>query len=137
MIVTYDIADGCFDFHTEDQWDILIKQWREMLEEDGKDVVDLNEFDIFELIHGDEVFFDIMDEDASVVTFDVPGATFEYYGDLVWVRLIKKWRKLLERNDRFDIEYAEDDEVVELVFFGDKAFCRSNDFEGRTRSTLK
>jgi len=137
MIVTYDIADGCFDFHTEDQWDILIKQWREMLEEDGEDVVDLDEFDIFEAIHGDEVSFDTMDEAASVVTYDIANGCFDFHTDLEWVRLLKKWRKLLERNDLFDIEYAEDDEFVELYFFGDVVFCRSHDFEGRTRSTLK
>jgi|TARA_B110000914_G_C15496394_1_gene463494 hypothetical protein len=132
MIVTYDTADGCFDFYTDDQWDILIMQWREMLDEDGENVLDADEVEIFERIHGDEVFYDTLAEDASVVTFDLNYQSFDYYADSVWVRQINEWRSCIKGYSDW-----EDEEVVEETFSGDLAFYRSHDFLQMPRSDLK
>ena len=35
MIVTFDIADGAFEFFTDRQWKMRIEQWREMMLNDG------------------------------------------------------------------------------------------------------
>ena len=59
MIVTFDIADGAFEFFTERQWKMRIEQWREMLLNDGYEFAeDMDEDEIVECQCGEELFFD-------------------------------------------------------------------------------
>ena len=55
-IVTFDIADGEFDFYTKDQWETLIDEWRDELESEGYYAED--EEDVVSMVHGDEFFWD-------------------------------------------------------------------------------
>ena len=55
-IVTFDVADGEFDFYTKDQWEALIDEWRDELESEGYYAED--EEDVVSMTHGDELFWD-------------------------------------------------------------------------------
>jgi hypothetical protein len=59
MIVTFDIADGAFEFFTERQWKMRISQWREDLVEEGYEFAeDMDEEEVVECTCGNELFFD-------------------------------------------------------------------------------
>ena len=59
MIVTFDIADGAFEFFTERQWKMRVQQWRESLLEDGYELAeDMDEEEVIECTYGNELFFD-------------------------------------------------------------------------------
>ena len=59
MIVTFDIADGAFEFFTDRQWKMRIEQWREMLLNDGYEFAeDMDAEEIVECQWGEELFFD-------------------------------------------------------------------------------
>jgi len=56
MIVTFDIADGSFDFYKDEEWENQLISWREELEADGIDSV-LSAEEVVEMTYGDELFF--------------------------------------------------------------------------------
>ena len=63
MIVTFDIADGSFDYYTNEEWQNQLDTWREELEADGyegAEAVDAEE--LIEMVYGDELFFEEIPE---------------------------------------------------------------------------
>ena len=59
MIVTFEIADGAFEFFTERQWNMRVQQWRESLVEDGYEFAeDMDVEEVVECVYGNELFFD-------------------------------------------------------------------------------
>ena len=61
MIVTFDIAEGGFEFFTERQWQVRLDQWCEQLLNDGYEfALDMEAEEIVECIYGEELFFDIV-----------------------------------------------------------------------------
>lgn len=61
MIVTFNIADGEFEFFTERQWNMRLDQWREQLLNDGYEFArDMDEAEIVECMYSEEMFFDIV-----------------------------------------------------------------------------
>jgi hypothetical protein len=61
MIVTFNIADGSFEFFTYRQWATRLDQWREQLLNDGYEfALAYDEDEIVEYMYGEELFFDIV-----------------------------------------------------------------------------
>ena len=61
MIVTFNIADGDFEFFTERQWDMRVDQWREQLLNDGYEFAqDMDADELVECMYSEELFFDIV-----------------------------------------------------------------------------
>ena len=57
MIVTFDIADGAFEFFTDRQWKMRVEQWREMMLNDGYEFAeDMDEEEMFDEMDRDPVF---------------------------------------------------------------------------------
>jgi len=61
-VVTFDIADGTFEYYSADQWDSYIAQCESELVGEGliEDGHDYAPEDIIDMIHGDELFWDIV-----------------------------------------------------------------------------
>ena len=62
-VVTFDIADGSFDFYTNDMWNNQLSVWRQELEDngyEGSEVLDAEE--LVELFWGEEMFFETIPE---------------------------------------------------------------------------
>jgi|TARA_B110000908_G_scaffold83847_1_gene100307 hypothetical protein len=62
-VVTFDIADGSFDFYTNDMWNSQLSTWRQELEDDGfegSEALDAEE--LIEMIWGEEMFFETIPE---------------------------------------------------------------------------
>jgi len=57
-IAMFDIADGGFTFYNEEQWAVALAEWRKELRADGHDVDYFNEYDLVEMMFGDEVFIE-------------------------------------------------------------------------------
>ena len=57
-IAMFDIADGGFTFYNEEQWAVALAEWRTELRADGHDVDYFNEYDLVEMMFGDEVFIE-------------------------------------------------------------------------------
>ncbi len=61
MIVTFNIADGGFEYFTYRQWATRLDQWREQLLNDGYEfALAYDEDEIVECMYGEELFFDIV-----------------------------------------------------------------------------
>ena len=59
MIVTFDIANGGFEFFTERQWQTRLDEWCEQLLNDGYEfALDMDAEEIVECQCGEELFFD-------------------------------------------------------------------------------
>jgi hypothetical protein len=59
--VTFDIADGSFEFYSKEAWKVQIAEWRKELEETGcEDVADMDYYEVVELLWGDELFIDFV-----------------------------------------------------------------------------
>ena len=57
MGVTFDIADGTFEFYTDKMWEVQLQEWRDELEECGwEDVADMDAEELIECFYGEEVF---------------------------------------------------------------------------------
>jgi hypothetical protein len=66
MIVTFDIADGSFDYYTNEEWQNQLDTWREELEADdyeGAEAVDTDE--LIAMVYGNELFFEEIPEDVK------------------------------------------------------------------------
>lgn len=58
-VVTFDIADGTFEFYTDKMWEVQLQEWRDDLEADGcEDVAELQAEELMECFYGEEMFFD-------------------------------------------------------------------------------
>jgi hypothetical protein len=60
MIVTFNIADGSFEFYTNEKWATQIKEWHRELVLSGHAESDLDAYsseEIVELMWGEEMFF--------------------------------------------------------------------------------
>lgn len=57
-IAMFDIADGGFTFYNEEQWAVALAEWRKELRADGINVDYFNEYDLVEMMFGDEVFIE-------------------------------------------------------------------------------
>jgi hypothetical protein len=64
-IVAFDIADGEFSFYTKDQFEHLVGQYQNELEDDGYDTQNMDFDDIVEAIHGDEFFWDWLPKEVK------------------------------------------------------------------------
>ncbi len=61
MIVTFNIADGEFEYFTYRQWQTRLDQWCEQLLNDGYEfALDMEAEEIVECMYGEEMFFDIV-----------------------------------------------------------------------------
>ena len=59
--VTFDIADGSFEFYSKEAWKVQIAEWRDDLETNGcEGVADMDYYEVVELIWGDEMFIDFV-----------------------------------------------------------------------------
>jgi hypothetical protein len=59
MIVTFDIANGSFEFFTERQWQTRLDEWCEQLLNDGYEfALDMDAEEIVDFMYGEELFFD-------------------------------------------------------------------------------
>jgi len=70
QVVTFDIANGTFDFYTKEQWDNQVQEWRDelfgsnMIED--RDIVDeMDEYEVVDCMWGEEVFVDCIPEDVK------------------------------------------------------------------------
>ena len=70
QVVTFDIANGTFDFYTKEQWDNQVQEWRDelfgsnMIED--RDIVDeMDEYEIVDCMYGEELFVDYIPEDVK------------------------------------------------------------------------
>ena len=69
-VVTFDIANGDFDFYTQEMWNNQVQNWRDELFESGmiedRDIVDgMDEEEVVECMYGEEVFVDYIPEDVK------------------------------------------------------------------------
>ena len=69
-VVTFDIANGDFDFYTKEMWDNQVQDWRDELFESGmiedRDIVDeMDEYEVVECMYGEELFVDYIPEDIK------------------------------------------------------------------------
>jgi|TARA_B110000285_G_scaffold216928_1_gene264713 hypothetical protein len=59
MIVTFDIADGSFDYYSKEAWKTQLTSWRVELEADGYEGSEaLDAEEVVEMMYGEEMFFD-------------------------------------------------------------------------------
>lgn len=62
--VTFDIADGSFDFYTRSEWDNAVAAWREeiVLEcgMEEEQAADLDCHELIEVVYGEEIFLDFL-----------------------------------------------------------------------------
>ena len=70
QVVTFDIANGTFDFYTKKQWDNQVQEWRDELFESGmigdRDIVDeMDEYEVVDCMYGEELFVDCIPEDVK------------------------------------------------------------------------
>jgi|TARA_R110000772_G_scaffold80153_5_gene171273 hypothetical protein len=62
-VVTFNIADGSFDFYTKAMWQVQLCEWRQDLEDDGYEGCEaLDAEELVEMIWGEEMFFDEIPE---------------------------------------------------------------------------
>ena len=69
-VVTFDIANGNFDFYTKEQWDNQVQEWRDELFDSGmiedRDIVDeMDEYEVVDCMYGEELFVDYIPEDVK------------------------------------------------------------------------
>ena len=69
QVVTFDIANGTFDFYTKKQWDNQVQDWRDELFESGmiedRDIVDeMDEYEVVDCMYGEELFVDYIPADV-------------------------------------------------------------------------
>ena len=59
MIVTFDIADGSFDFYSKKEWSNQLAEWRQELADDGYEGAEaLDADELVEMMYGEEMFFE-------------------------------------------------------------------------------
>jgi hypothetical protein len=58
MIVTFDTADGSFDYYTNEGWENQLTEWRDALELDIEDASELDAEEVVEYMYGNELFFE-------------------------------------------------------------------------------
>lgn len=62
MIVTFDIADQAFSFYNEEEWRILVEEWRYNLELDGYEFAeDMEVEEVVDCTWGEELFWERKD----------------------------------------------------------------------------
>lgn len=62
MIVTFDIADQAFSFYNEEEWRILVEEWRYNLEVDGYEFAeDMEVEEVVDCTWGEELFWERKD----------------------------------------------------------------------------
>jgi hypothetical protein len=60
FVVTFDIADQSFKKYTFNEWAVAQQTWRKELEEDlGEDVWEMQPEEIVEAYFGEEMFFEV------------------------------------------------------------------------------
>ena len=69
-VVTFDIANGTFDFYTQDMWNSQVQSWRDELFESGmiediEIIEEMDEYEVVECIWGEEMFVDYIPEDVK------------------------------------------------------------------------
>jgi hypothetical protein len=69
-VVTFDIANGTFDYYTKDMWESQVQSWRDELFksgmiEDRDTVEEMDEYEVVECMWGEEVFIDYIPEDIK------------------------------------------------------------------------
>ena len=69
-VVTFDIANGTFDYYTKDMWENQVREWRDELFESGMtdDINIIEEMDFYEVVEciwGEEMFVDYIPEDVK------------------------------------------------------------------------
>ena len=69
-VVTFDIANGTFDYYTKDMWENQVQSWRDELFasgmiEDRDTVEEMDEYEVVECMWGEEVFIDYIPEEIK------------------------------------------------------------------------
>jgi hypothetical protein len=69
-VVTFDIANGTFDYYTKDMWESQVQSWRDELFksgmiEDRDTVEEMDEYEVVECMWGEEVFIDYIPEEIK------------------------------------------------------------------------
>ena len=69
-VVTFDIANGTFDYYTKDMWESQVQIWRDELFksgmiEDRDTVEEMDEYEVVECMWGEEVFIDYIPEEIK------------------------------------------------------------------------
>jgi len=68
MIVTFDIADGSFDYYTNEEWQNQLAIWREELRTDGFEYgMDLDADEVVDMMYGEELFFSYFTPSVQVL----------------------------------------------------------------------
>ena len=63
MIVTFDIANGDFDYYTKEEWSNQLAEWRAELKADGYEgAMEVHAEELMEMVYGDELFFEEVPE---------------------------------------------------------------------------
>lgn len=63
MIVTFDIADGSFDFYSKKEWEAQLQAWRVELDDDGYEGSEaLDAEELVEMMYRGDMFFDTVAE---------------------------------------------------------------------------
>jgi len=70
QVVTFDIANGTFDFYTKEQWNNQAQSWRDELFESGmiedRDIIEeMDEYEVVDCMWGEEVFVACIPEDVK------------------------------------------------------------------------
>ena len=70
QVVTFDIANGTFDYYTKDMWENQVREWRDELFESGiiediEIIEEMDEYEVVECIWGEEMFVDYIPEDVK------------------------------------------------------------------------
>jgi hypothetical protein len=62
--VTFNVADGSFEFYSKEAWKVQIAEWREELEletsYEAEDIAMMDYYEVVELLWGDEMFIDFV-----------------------------------------------------------------------------
>jgi hypothetical protein len=63
MIVTFDIADGSFDFYSKKEWEAQLQAWRVELDDDGYEGSEsLDAEELVEMMYRGNMFFETVTE---------------------------------------------------------------------------
>ena len=69
-VVTFDIANGTFDYYTQEMWENQVREWRDELFESGmiediNIIEEMDEYEVVECMWGEEVFIDYIPEEVK------------------------------------------------------------------------
>ena len=127
-VVTYDIADGRFDFYTKEGWQEQLCEWRQEIEDSGyeESCDGLDAEEVVEMMWGEELYFEENGlSEAQVVTFDSAYGSFDFYTKAMWNAQLSRWREdlILEQLTGYEnCEALSTQDLVEITWSDEMAF---------------